>query len=209
MRTGRFNTRFAPRLVGGGTRPKSGQVAQSVEQRIENPRVGGSIPPLATTFPAFPALQLHYACRCFPGIEPDPLLVVRLWPTSLWATPRCGSGHALAGMRQSVPDGLVRPWPPQIVVHMATASVLRFCVRRIQRAGHESTSGGRIAGSREVRSAYFPPCPCKGRLRESGRLRIRPVSCGRGQSDSGASGRASGPLRIRRARSSSGTGRLK
>ena len=25
-----------------------GQVAQSVEQRIENPRVGGSIPPLAT-----------------------------------------------------------------------------------------------------------------------------------------------------------------
>ena len=27
-----------------------GQVAQSVEQRTENPRVGGSIPPLATTF---------------------------------------------------------------------------------------------------------------------------------------------------------------
>jgi hypothetical protein len=26
-----------------------GQVAQLVEQRIENPRVGGSIPPLATT----------------------------------------------------------------------------------------------------------------------------------------------------------------
>ena len=26
-----------------------GQIAQSVEQRIENPRVGGSIPPLATT----------------------------------------------------------------------------------------------------------------------------------------------------------------
>jgi hypothetical protein len=32
------------------TRPSasSGQVAQLVEQRIENPRVGGSIPPLAT-----------------------------------------------------------------------------------------------------------------------------------------------------------------
>ena len=31
------------------TRPPSGgQVAQLVEQRIENPRVGGSIPPLAT-----------------------------------------------------------------------------------------------------------------------------------------------------------------
>ena len=27
----------------------SGQVAQSVEQGTENPRVGGSIPPLATT----------------------------------------------------------------------------------------------------------------------------------------------------------------
>jgi hypothetical protein len=27
---------------------RNGQVAQLVEQRIENPRVGGSIPPLAT-----------------------------------------------------------------------------------------------------------------------------------------------------------------
>ena len=44
-----------PRLDGSGTdrsntRPTSGgQVAQLVEQRTENPRVGGSIPPLATT----------------------------------------------------------------------------------------------------------------------------------------------------------------
>ena len=37
--TGRSNTR--PSVSGG-------QVAQLVEQRIENPRVGGSIPPLAT-----------------------------------------------------------------------------------------------------------------------------------------------------------------
>ena len=29
--------------------PVNGQVAQSVEQRIENPRVGGSIPLLATS----------------------------------------------------------------------------------------------------------------------------------------------------------------
>ena len=28
-----------------------GQVAQLVEQRTENPRVGGSIPPLATSYP--------------------------------------------------------------------------------------------------------------------------------------------------------------
>lgn len=30
-----------------------GQIAQSVEQRTENPRVGGSIPPLGTTFFTF------------------------------------------------------------------------------------------------------------------------------------------------------------
>jgi hypothetical protein len=31
-------------------RKHKGQVAQLVEQRIENPRVGGSIPPLATKY---------------------------------------------------------------------------------------------------------------------------------------------------------------
>ena len=36
-------------MLGGRADP--GQVAQLVEQRIENPRVGGSIPPLATTIP--------------------------------------------------------------------------------------------------------------------------------------------------------------
>ena len=35
--------------VHGGLSFKSGQVAQLVEQRTENPCVGGSIPPLATT----------------------------------------------------------------------------------------------------------------------------------------------------------------
>ena len=35
-----------------------GQVAQSVEQRTENPCVGGSIPPLATTSPRFQRKQL-------------------------------------------------------------------------------------------------------------------------------------------------------
>ncbi len=33
-------------------RPPQGQVAQLVEQRIENPRVDGSIPPLATSIHA-------------------------------------------------------------------------------------------------------------------------------------------------------------
>ena len=35
-------------------RPYDGQVAQLVEQRIENPRVGGSIPPLATKYQKTP-----------------------------------------------------------------------------------------------------------------------------------------------------------
>ena len=35
-------------LVTGGSAAGSGQVAQLVEQRTENPCVGGSIPPLAT-----------------------------------------------------------------------------------------------------------------------------------------------------------------
>jgi hypothetical protein len=46
---------LAPWLLDGvvgsrsNTRPSGGQVAQLVEQRTENPRVGGSIPPLATS----------------------------------------------------------------------------------------------------------------------------------------------------------------
>ena len=45
----RFNTRLA--LF------SHAQVAQSVEQRIENPRVGGSIPPLGTN-PLFLAVPI-------------------------------------------------------------------------------------------------------------------------------------------------------
>ena len=42
--------RLTPRVLAGLIRglPSGGQVAQLVEQRTENPRVGGSIPPLAT-----------------------------------------------------------------------------------------------------------------------------------------------------------------
>src|SRR5579875_3992541 len=39
------------------------QVAQSVEQRTENPRVGGSIPPLGTIFPAFQTTVLSVGER--------------------------------------------------------------------------------------------------------------------------------------------------
>jgi hypothetical protein len=42
-----------PRAARHTTRPSAcAQVAQSVEQGTENPRVGGSIPPLGTVFPA-------------------------------------------------------------------------------------------------------------------------------------------------------------
>jgi hypothetical protein len=44
-----------------------GQVAQLVEQGIENPRVGGSIPSLATILKFFPNI------RAFPPDIPDAL----------------------------------------------------------------------------------------------------------------------------------------
>jgi hypothetical protein len=40
--------RYTPRFAEISGKAVNGQVAQLVEQRIENPRVGGSIPPLAT-----------------------------------------------------------------------------------------------------------------------------------------------------------------
>ncbi len=47
--------RAAPRF----SRPGDAQVAQLVEQRTENPRVGGSIPPLGTNIFSSLAAQLH------------------------------------------------------------------------------------------------------------------------------------------------------
>jgi hypothetical protein len=70
---------LAVRLLDGwrvgrsNTRPSvsRGQVAQLVEQRIENPRVGGSIPPLATilrrplsVLSRLRSLQAQVARRC-------------------------------------------------------------------------------------------------------------------------------------------------
>ena len=53
--------RGAVRSLTGGTSPRliraRGQVAQSVEQRTENPRVDGSIPSLATTRSGFPCTR--------------------------------------------------------------------------------------------------------------------------------------------------------
>ena len=45
---GGFNTPLAAAVARPHAASEYGQVAQLVEQRIENPRVGGSIPPLAT-----------------------------------------------------------------------------------------------------------------------------------------------------------------
>ena len=44
---------------------KCGQVAQLVEQRTENPRVGGSIPPLAT----IPSTSMHHEVPVKAGCE--------------------------------------------------------------------------------------------------------------------------------------------
>src|ERR1700741_4653672 len=50
--------------------PNGGQVAQLVEQRTENPRVGGSIPPLATILPkSIPVVRQHCHGTCaFPQL---------------------------------------------------------------------------------------------------------------------------------------------
>ncbi len=44
---------------------REGQVAQLVEQRTENPRVGGSIPPLATIlFNGLRRRKFFFKCLC-------------------------------------------------------------------------------------------------------------------------------------------------
>ncbi len=45
------------------SRPRDAQVAQLVEQRTENPRVGGSIPPLGTIF----TIHFNMLCRHIKG----------------------------------------------------------------------------------------------------------------------------------------------
>ena len=64
------------------TRPY-GQVAQSVEQWIENPRVGGSIPSLATNFPLLFATSSAppQAFSCVPEFVRS-LLSFREWPSA-------------------------------------------------------------------------------------------------------------------------------
>jgi hypothetical protein len=60
LRRGRSGMHFGCHL--GARSERSGQVAQSVEQGIENPRVGGSIPSLAT----FGAVVALFAGGCKP-----------------------------------------------------------------------------------------------------------------------------------------------
>ena len=46
------------------TSRNNGWVAQLVEQRIENPRVGGSIPPPATTYQRLTAMRAFFTSGC-------------------------------------------------------------------------------------------------------------------------------------------------
>ena len=48
---------------------KNGRIAQSVEQRIENPRVPGSIPGSATTFYTYVTLFPYFITKELPRIE--------------------------------------------------------------------------------------------------------------------------------------------
>ena len=56
------------------------QVAQSVEQRTENPCVGGSIPPLSTP-PHFesPFIYFEFVCRRFDGVYPPESVAPVQW----------------------------------------------------------------------------------------------------------------------------------
>ena len=55
--------------------PASAQVAQLVEQRTENPRVGGSNPPLGTQFqgsrPSFSSILMFDVRKCEPNYYPE------------------------------------------------------------------------------------------------------------------------------------------
>jgi hypothetical protein len=48
---------------------ENGPVAQSVEQRIENPCVGGSIPPWATSFQSANRLRLAFSLQSVRNIN--------------------------------------------------------------------------------------------------------------------------------------------
>ncbi len=63
------------------------QVAQLVEQRIENPRVAGSIPALGTTFPAGPGFRCRRAAT--PSYFPT-IFLLSPGPAFIDASPECG-----------------------------------------------------------------------------------------------------------------------
>ena len=70
--------RIRPEFEHSGRCSSKGQVAQLVEQRTENPCVGGSIPPLATSFVA-PVLNPHLYC------PPDIMAEGAFWRCSSYA----------------------------------------------------------------------------------------------------------------------------
>ena len=85
------------------------QVAQSVEQGTENPRVGGSIPPLGTEFQAFSVYESPFR----PPFRPNPLcLCTPAMQSAKWAERRAldflgrqAAVDALHHARVPVPHG--------------------------------------------------------------------------------------------------------
>lgn len=71
----------------GSSRACSARIAQLVEQRIENPRVGGSNPPSGTIFPKSHENRCSFVCRtdrAWHGSLPN----VRTMPINQQATPQ-------------------------------------------------------------------------------------------------------------------------
>src|SRR5690606_26297007 len=91
----RFNSALCDARRRLATATPSGQVAQLVEQGIENPRVGGSIPSLATIQTNAPQGVLLRGAFCFRAI--------RLWACSpssgLRALRKSGGPASLPGLR--------------------------------------------------------------------------------------------------------------
>ena len=77
-------------------RPRFGQLAQLVEQRIENPRVRGSIPRLATKYSKTPALtgwRFAFWLLCSLSIRPSDQIAKLPSPVS-----PCRSAHYVVGL---------------------------------------------------------------------------------------------------------------
>ncbi len=93
---GRMKFYLLPKADSSILRALSGQVAQSVEQGSHKPRVGGSIPPLATPFPLFGARFWAGPIRVGPRARPWSRGRARFWSAAAGFAGRARSLQASA-----------------------------------------------------------------------------------------------------------------